>query len=371
MKIKTHFNRFYFAFHSICTIFVSKKRARRRPRADLLTPDTTENLKNAMQYVTLPDEKTRRASFYLAMEEYVARRAPRGDYFFCWQVGPSVVFGRNQVAAAEVDTAYCREKGIGMFRRKSGGGCIYADRGNVMLSFVTGGGDVALTFNRYVTTVVLMLRQMGIAASATGRNDIVVDGRKVSGSAFYRLPGRNIVHGTLLYDTDMGNMLHALTPPGDKLRSKGVESVRQRIALLKDYTGVGTDGLTAHMRRALCGGEYALTAEDVAAIERIEEDVYLSQAFIQGKDPRHTLVRRHRIDGAGCLEAHVEVKGGVIRSVELTGDFFATGDVEAALDSLKGVRMSREAVSAALPESAGGVIMNLGKEELVSLIVNA
>lgn len=321
-----------------------------------------------MKYVALPDEKTRKVSFYLAMEEYVARRMPAGDYLFYWQVGPSVVFGRNQVIANEVDVAYCKGNGIGMFRRKSGGGCVYADMGNVMFSFVTDSDNVGLTFNRYINMMVLMLRKMGVKASATGRNDIVVDGRKVSGNAFYHLPGRSIVHGTMLYDTDMENMSRAITPPGDKLESKGVDSVRQRVALLKDYVGMDVDAFKECVRRGLCDGRHVLTPEDVARIEAIGRDVYLSPAFVQGKDPCHTVVRRRRIDGVGSVEASIEVKGGVVRSASLSGDFFAKGDVEAMMGRLCGVRLCREAVSAALPERTDEVIMNLGRDDLASLI---
>lgn len=321
-----------------------------------------------MQYVILPEEKTRRASFYLAMEEHVARRLPAGDYLFCWQIEPSVVFGRNQVMANEVDTAYCRNNGIGMFRRKSGGGCIYADMGNVMFSFITDSDNVGLTFNRYINMMVLMLRKIGVNAAATGRNDIVVDGRKVSGNAFYHLQGRSIVHGTMLYDTDMDNMLHAITPPETKLESKGVESVRQRIALLKDYINIGVDGLKDGIMRGLCNSEHVLTAVDVAEIEELERNVYQSPAFIQGKDPMHTIVRRRRIDGVGCVEAHIEVKGGTVKNISLTGDFFATGNVEAITGRLKGVSLDRKALDAALPRKLDGIIMNMHRDDLVALL---
>ncbi len=321
-----------------------------------------------MQYVILPEEKTRRASFYLAMEEHVARRLPAGDYLFCWQIEPSVVFGRNQVMANEVNTAYCRNNGIGMFRRKSGGGCIYADMGNVMFSFITDSDNVGLTFNRYINMMVLMLRKIGVNAAATGRNDIVVDGRKVSGNAFYHLQGRSIVHGTMLYDTDMDNMLHAITPPETKLESKGVESVRQRIALLKDYINIGVDGLKDGIMRGLCNSEHVLTAVDVAEIEELERNVYLSPAFIQGKDPMHTIVRRRRIDGVGCVEAHIEVKGGTVKNISLTGDFFATGDIEAITGRLKGVSLDRKALDAALPRKLDGIIMNMHRDDIVALL---
>ena len=298
----------------------------------------------------------------------MARRLPAGDYLFCWQIEPSVVFGRNQVMANEVDTAYCRNNGIGMFRRKSGGGCIYADMGNVMFSFITDSDNVGLTFNRYINMMVLMLCKIGVNAAATGRNDIVVDGRKVSGNAFYHLQGRSIVHGTMLYDTDMDNMLHAITPPETKLESKGVESVRQRISLLKDYINIGVDGLKDGIMRGLCNSEHVLTAVDVAEIEELERNVYLSPAFIQGKDPMHTIVRRRRIDGVGCVEAHIEVKGGTVKNISLTGDFFATGNVEAITGRLKGVSLDRKALDAALPRKLDGIIMNMHRDDLVALL---
>ena len=298
----------------------------------------------------------------------MARRLPAGDYLFCWQIEPSVVFGRNQVMANEVNTAYCRNNDIGMFRRKSGGGCIYADMGNVMFSFITDSDNVGLTFNRYINMMVLMLRKIGVNAAATGRNDIVVDGRKVSGNAFYHLQGRSIVHGTMLYDTDMDNMLHAITPPETKLESKGVESVRQRISLLKDYINIGVDGLKDGIMRGLCNSEHVLTAVDVAEIEELEHNVYLSPAFIQGKDPMHTIVRRRRIDGVGCVEAHIEVKGGTVKNISLTGDFFATGNVEAITGRLKGVSLDRKALDAALPRKLDGIIMNMHRDDLVALL---
>ena len=225
-----------------------------------------------MDYIELPDDTPREASFFLAMEEYVAHHANATDCFFTWQVGSSVIFGRNQVAEAEVNLDYCRSRGIATFRRKSGGGCVYADRGNVMMSYITQAGPVGFTYNKYVSLVLLALRRMGIEAAASGRNDIVAGGGKVSGTAFYHLPGRNIVHGTLLYDTDTENMAQALTPPADKLLGKGVRSVRQRIALLKDFTSLSPDGLRAGLRRELCNGSVRLTAADVATIEQMAEE---------------------------------------------------------------------------------------------------
>lgn len=322
-----------------------------------------------MLYVALPEEKIRKVSFYLAMEEFVARNVTADDCLFYWQVEPSVVFGRNQLVSNEVNVDYCRSHGIGMFRRKSGGGCVYADNDNVMFSFITGGDNVGLTFNRYMQMMVLMLRRMGVEATADGRNDILIEGRKVSGTAFYHIPGRNIVHGTMLFDTDMDNMTRSITPPGEKLASNGVDSVRRRVALLKDYIDVSIDDFKADIRRTLCDGEHVLTQADVEEIERIEREVYLSPDFIYGNNPRHTLTRRRRIDGVGELEALIDVKGTVIKSVTINGDFFVTGDVDGGLLAcLNNVVLTREAVALALPDHTEDYIMNLRKEDFVDLL---
>ena len=218
-------------------------------------------------------------SFYLAMEEYVARHLDETDAFFMWQVQPSVIFGRNQVMENEVNVDYCRQHGIKMYRRKSGGGCVYADMGNVMLSFVTRNEDVNMAFNRFINMIVLVLRKLGVEATSTTHNDVLVNGRKVSGTACYHLPGYSIVHGTLLYDTDMENMVNAITPGPEKLQKKGIESVRQRITLLKDYIPQSLDELKTLIRELLCDGERRLTAGDVAGIEQIEQ-TYLKEKFI-------------------------------------------------------------------------------------------
>ena len=233
-----------------------------------------------MKYITLPDEKVRRLSFYLAMEEYVARHISEPDCFFMWQVEPCVIFGRNQVVENEVNIDYCREHGIRMYRRKSGGGCVYADMDNVMLSYVTDGDNVGFTFNRFVNMVLLVLRKLGIEATGTSHNDIMIGDRKVCGTAFYQLPGRSIVHSTMLYDTNMEHMLNAITPSAEKLEKKGIQSVRQRITLLKDHTSRSLDEVKTLMRDTLCQGELRLTEEQVIEIEAIEQS-YLKQEFIR------------------------------------------------------------------------------------------
>lgn len=233
-----------------------------------------------MKYISLPVSETRRLSFYLAMEEFVARHLDEPDAFFMWQVGPSVIFGRNQVLENEVNVAYCREHNIKLYRRKSGGGCVYADMDNLMLSFITTEENVNFAFNRFVNMILLVLRRLGIEATGTQHNDIMIGDRKVCGTACYHVGGRSIVHSTMLYDTNMEHMLNAITPGPEKLEKKGIQSVRQRITLLKDYTTLeGVEALKQLIRDTLCVGERQLSQDDVAKIEAIEAS-YLKEEFI-------------------------------------------------------------------------------------------
>ncbi|WP_028902072.1 lipoate--protein ligase family protein [Prevotella sp. P6B4] len=232
-----------------------------------------------MKYIALPTNENRQLSFYLAMEEYVARHISEPDCFFMWQVAPTVIFGRNQVVENEVNLEYCREHDIRVVRRKSGGGCVYADMDNLMLSMVTDGDNVGFTFNRFVTMIQLALHKIGVTATSTAHNDIMIGDRKVCGTAFYQLPGRSIVHSTMLYDTNMQHMLNAITPSAEKLEKKGIQSVRQRITLLKDYTPLSLKEIKQKIRDTLCDGNLVLTEEQVAGIEEIEQ-TYLKQDFI-------------------------------------------------------------------------------------------
>ena len=187
-----------------------------------------------MIHIVLDDGKERSLVFYLAMEEYLARYT-EDEAFFVWQVPPTVIIGRNQVMAAEVNLPYCRANGIRVFRRKSGGGCVYSDRGNLMVSCVMSGKDVPFLFENYIRRLALCLRRAGLEAEVSGRNDILVSGKKVSGNAFFSIHGRNVMHGTLLFDCNPEQLENALTPSGTKLQSKGVSSVRQRVGCLRQF----------------------------------------------------------------------------------------------------------------------------------------
>ena len=230
-----------------------------------------------MKHIVLPDTKDRSLAFYLAMEEFVAREI-EGEAFFVWRVGPTVIFGRNQVLENEVNLEYCREHGVVIVQRKSGGGCVYSDKGNIMISFVSGRGLVSEVFEQYLTELTSCLRLLGLEAEKSGRNDVLVQGRKVSGNAFHQLPDRSIVHGTLLYATDMDALEIALRPPVEKLERHGVQSVRQRVRNIAELVTPAShealksvEALEKYIVEYFTEGEIPLSAEDVEVIEKMAE----------------------------------------------------------------------------------------------------
>lgn len=323
-----------------------------------------------MKYLSLPDNATRILPFYLAMEEFAARIIGEDDIFFMWQVEPTVIFGRNQLIASEVNIEYCRAHNIAFYRRRSGGGCVYADKDNIMFSYITRSDEVQTTFSAYTSAVAGMLRKLGLNATASDRNDVMIDGRKVSGNAFYHIPGRSIVHGTMLYDTNMEHMLNAITPSREKLTSKGVQSVRSHITTLNEHLSMDIEAFKQHVRQTMCDGEISLTAEDVSEIERLTL-LYLEPSFLWGSDPRCQIIRGGRIEGVGSLYANIELKHGAIHNLHLTGDFLPLNtDVrKVLLEKLRGVRLEANDLYTALDGSdAGQWILNLTNEQLITLL---
>ena len=322
-----------------------------------------------MKYLLLPDDATRILPFYLAMEEYAARIMADDDIFFMWQPDPTVIFGRNQLIDNEVNLDYCKEHGIAVYRRKSGGGCVYADRDNIMFSYITRSDNVQLTFSRYTHAVAEMLQGLGLNATDNGRNDILIDGLKVSGNAFYHIPGHSIVHGTMLYDTNMEHMLNAITPSSAKLESKGVESVRSRITMLSQHLDMSIDDFKAHVKATLCDGEIVLNDADVAQIDVIMQS-YLTPEFIYGNNPRCNLVKTGRIEGVGEMQVSLELNHNVVRHIDVAGDFFLLGNLDDGIIApLTGVNFERAQVQQALEGvDLGKIIANLNNQQLINLL---
>lgn len=181
---------------------------------------------------------------YLQKEQDLVREVEEPT-LFTWIVAPTVIYGRHQQAEVEVNETYCRAHGIRVVQRKSGGGCVYADEGNLMISYIEPSAFSRRfsesPFTRFLNSVAQILQAYGVPAVTTAHNDILVGDRKVSGWACYTAPTGTIVHGTMLYDVDLEAMRHAITPTEQKLQKHGVASVRQRVQNLRSLTDAFPD----------------------------------------------------------------------------------------------------------------------------------
>ena len=305
-----------------------------------------------MKYILLPKPDTiHQLPFYFAVEEYVARHYTDDDYFMGWRVNPTVMLGRNQLIDNEVNTDYCKEHKIDIFRRKSGGGCIYADKGCIQFSYISRAINANEAFAAYMQRMADLLKGLKIDAQLSGRNDILIDGTKVSGCAFYQLSNRSVLHNSLLFDTQLDHLSNALTPAKEKLQSKGVASVRQRVTNVATYTQLDILAFMDYVRQEMCGTEVLeLTEEDMKEVAEIEKELS-SDDFVYGKNPKYSLVRKHRFEGVGTLEAHIELKNNIIGSINMVGDYFLLGDIDHDfLSLLKGCEFTREAVEERLED---------------------
>lgn len=346
-----------------------------------------------------PCVEGRSAAFFLAAEEYIAMHCPFGEaekdtvdteqttedaspttaYLFTWQLHPTVVMGRNQVAHQEVDLGFCQREGIEIVRRKSGGGAIFADERNIMTSLVTGEGKVEPLFHIYAEAVSQALNAMGATTIVSGRNDILLqyerDGEtmsgKICGNAFYHLADRNIAHGTMLYDTNPRLMQGALHPDLSKLQASGVKSVRSRVALLKDVLPFGVDELRRQLRLLLTDRCITLTDDDVRAIEEIERG-YHEDDYLYGRKADMDTMLKGRISGVGSIELHLTLHNGRVEHLQLAGDYFEVSDqpaetvFRAAFEGHTFTPQSiRERLAEVHPERS---IRNLTEEALYNLL---
>lgn len=330
-----------------------------------------------MIHVLLPETAAHRLPFYLAMEEWVARTLPAGEYFFTWIVNPTVIIGRNQDLVSEVNLDYCQEHGIDVCRRRSGGGCVYADGNNIMMSHVCAETDVEKVFRRYTDLVSRQLRVMGIAAEPTGRNDIAVGGRKISGNAFYSIPGRSIVHGTMLYDTDIENMLNAITPSRAKLESKQVKSVESRITMARLHRpDMSFDEFGKALTAGLETERLVLTSDDIAAIREIEQDYYSTDWMLYGRSHRRRepgVKDLRNVAGVGCVAVSaITDSANRIEAVSITGDFFGREDVAELEAMFAGARRDTAELMVRLGSTdVGRYISGMTNERFVELVVNS
>ena len=289
----------------------------------------------------------------LALEEHVLRTAEGDDSFLLFYVNePSIIIGRNQNTIEEVNSDTVRERSIQVVRRISGGGAVYHDLGNLNFSFVT--PYTPERFNRYAEftrPVVEVLRDLGVPAEVTGRNDIVADGRKISGNAQFVSRNRMFSHGTLLLNTDLDVVTAALTVKPGKIESKGHKSIRSRVANISEFltSPLSVDELRTRIIERIFGelddsAMHRITSADQDAIEDLVERKYGNWSWNYGESPAFNLQRAHRFP-IGEIDLRIQVERGWIRGMKIYGDFMYRRDIAELETALCGIQYERDGLA--------------------------
>lgn len=314
--------------------------------------------------------------FNLALDEYAMKHINcEEDFFFLWQNEPAVIIGKNQNTVEEINQKFIDDNKIKVARRVSGGGAVYHDFGNLNFTFVINVDDPGkVNYKKYVQPIIDALASMGINAEASGRNDILIDGLKISGNAQRMANGKLMHHGTLLFDVNIEDMVQALNVDPDKITSKGVKSVRSRVTNIKEHLPEGTDlktfwdELQYFLSNKGQDAEIILAPEEIAKIEYEAINRFGTWDWIYGASPEFNLKNSKRFAG-GRVEVLMDVSEGHIDNVCFIGDYLGLEDVADVEGRLQGTRFKQSDVDAVLSEmdlrKYFGIIT---KEELLELM---
>lgn len=288
-------------------------------------------------------------AFNLALEQYVFDSMPRSrQYFLLWQNQNAIIVGKHQNTLAEINEAYVRAHGIRVIRRLSGGGAVYHDLGNLNYTWITDADDRhQVDLGKFCQPVAEALRALGADAEVSGRNDILIDGRKISGNAQYIREGRVMHHGTLLFDSDLSVLGNALKVDPAKIQAKGVQSVRSRVSTIRPHLRQAaslTDFKQLLLEKLFPNGvtEYYLTDADIQSIKQLRQQRYDTWDWNYGASPPCSLIRKKRMEGCGTVEAHIRLEKGRIAGISFMGDFFSTEEPEQLAAMLTGLRLTED-----------------------------
>ncbi|HWR22872.1 MAG TPA: lipoate--protein ligase [Feifaniaceae bacterium] len=296
------------------------------------------------------------AYFWFGLEyELLRKKEPEDDYFLFWRTEPTLMIGNYQIAAAEINEAYAKQKGIHIVRRLTGGGTIFTDPGSWQFSYIMRNRENReIAFEAFVRPVLEGLKAMGVDASMSARNDLLVDGKKFSGNAQHHTGSRVLHHGSILFDTDIDEMVRSLTVDDEKIVTKGIRSVRQRVTNLKEHVSEPMDmlGFRDRLLNSMLSGvkTRTLTREEISAAERTARQKFRSWDWVYGKAPNCQVSRSKRLNG-GKVEVCLDVDKGVIENCSIHGDFFFAGDLNDLTDRLKGCPYNEQSVRAALGDA--------------------
>ncbi|MBT2583735.1 lipoate--protein ligase [Planococcus sp. ISL-109] len=295
----------------------------------------------------------------LAIEEYLLKTMDieQNPFLLFYINEPSIIIGKNQNTAEEINTDYVDANGIHVVRRLSGGGAVYHDHGNLNFSFITkDDGNSFRDFRKFTEPVVKALQDMGVNAELSGRNDLLAEGRKISGNAQFATRGRMFSHGTLLFDTEMEEVVSALKVSKEKIESKGIKSIRSRVANISEFLEqqISVGQFREALLHSIFDGEenvryWELTEDDWGNIHDLSKERYANWDWNYGKSPKFNIKHSHRFP-VGGIDVRLQVEKGVVQEAHIYGDFFGVGDVSEIEQAISGAKYERVALAEVIEE---------------------
>ncbi|RUT59829.1 lipoate--protein ligase [Clostridium botulinum] len=297
--------------------------------------------------------------FNLALEEYLLKNVDiREDYFILWQNEPTIVIGKHQNTLKEINMNFVKDNNINVVRRNSGGGAVYHDLGNINFTFITKYDEKhLLDFKTFTNPVVYSLGKLNVKAELSGRNDILIDGRKISGNSQHIYKDRFLHHGTLLFNSELENLVKALNVDNDKILSKGIESIKSRVTNIKEH--VKEDIFMEKFKEILIENifmwnksslkEYNLTNDHINDIEKLMEEKYMTWQWNYGYSPEFNYRNSKRFQG-GKLEVLLNIVEGHINECKIYGDFLGLMDVSEIEKKIIGIKYGEEYIDEFLKE---------------------
>ena len=327
-----------------------------------------------MKYI---DWKETDPQINLAFEEYVFNQMDQDQsYFLLWQNDNAVIVGKHQNTIEEINQEYIRENDIKVVRRLSGGGAVYHDLGNLNFTFIVNDrGREQFDFQTFTRPLVEALKTLGVNAEFNSRNDIAIDGKKFSGNSQYAKRGRILHHGTILFNSNLATIQSALKVKKDKIESKGIKSVKSRVANITDYLDetYTMEDFKAALLKAMFANDnlekITLSNEEIQAIEQLKTEKYATWDWNYGKSPQYNLRKERKCD-FGLITVLLQVEKGEIKDLHFYGDYFGNGDIQELEALFVGVKPSEAALSKVLINTdLADYINGLDAKTLIDLIL--
>ena len=312
--------------------------------------------------------------FNLALEEYFLKQTDE-EYFILWRNEPCIVVGKNQNTLSEIHLEFVKERNIKVVRRLTGGGAVFHDLGNINFTFIVNDESSFNDFKGFVAPIIGTLKTLGIDAEFSGRNDMLIEGKKFSGNAQCKHKSRVMHHGTLLFSSNMNDLSGALKPKDIKFSDKSVKSVASRVTNISEHLENKLsvlefkDEIFRYISSNTQSPIDSLTQEEIEKINKLRDEKYSTWEWNFGNSPKYSFYNEKRF-AARTFEVHIDVLKGIIKDIKIFGDFFGKNDISELEASLKNISHEKASISKALSNiDISKYITNITLDELISLLI--